>query len=58
MLDLAYWESVSLTGVRSYSIDGAPCTSPDWAVVSDSHVNEAGANWLGEKLLELLASLP
>ena len=58
VFDLAYWESVNVAGVRAFGADGAPCTHADWAIPSDDHLNEAGANWLGENLLGFLASLP
>jgi hypothetical protein len=63
MFDLGYWESVNAAGVRAYvtnpspAIDyGAPMTHPDWTVSGDGHPNQAGANWLGAKLLEFLAT--
>jgi hypothetical protein len=58
VFDLAYWESVNAAGQRTYDPDGAPCIHPDWAIFSDAHVNEPGADWLGEHLLAVLASLP
>ncbi len=58
VFDLAYWESVNVAAARAYGPDGAPCIHADWAIPGDAHVNEAGANWLGEHLLAFLASLP
>lgn len=55
--DLAFWESVdSAAGARTACSDGTPCIHPRWLRAGDDHVNQAGADWLGARLLEFLAN--
>jgi hypothetical protein len=56
--DLALWESVdSAAGVRTVCSDRTPCIHPRWLRAGDDHVNQAGADWLGNRLLEFVANV-
>jgi hypothetical protein len=56
VFDLAHWESVNADGGTSQKgADGALCINDTWARSSDDHVNQAGSDWLGKKLLQFLA---
>jgi hypothetical protein len=58
ILDLAYWQTVdSPSGQGTVCGDRTPCIHPRWVRAGDDHVNQAGADWLGNRLLELLAGL-
>ncbi|HYD54409.1 MAG TPA: hypothetical protein VEA99_17360, partial [Gemmatimonadaceae bacterium] len=57
VFDLDLVESTRADG-STYTYGGTRALAPDWAGdPPNGHLNEAGANWVGAKLLDFLADV-